>query len=300
MYFRFSIFILLLAGFLAGISACQESLFSSVDSAPPEPAPASETVTASPGETTPSPETAPPSAAETYQQAIAKASSAFTMSQSAQSQDDWRLVTSRWQQAIDLMAGIPAATPQHQIAQQKLTEYRRNLAYAEQQANRSPLATNSDGVVRVREAQADSPSNARSTAANPGQIAASQTSGGRVFYAPIVRRAGGTPVIRVTFNGNQQFDMIVDTGASGTLITQSMAAALRFVPTAKAEIDTASAQNVSFPIGYIDSIEVDGAIARNVLVAVAGSEMDIGLLGHDFFGNFDVTIRQDVVEFRER
>jgi len=33
-----------------------------------------------------------------------------------------------------------------------------------------------------------------------------------VFQAPIKRRASGTPVINVTFNGTQQFEMIVDTG----------------------------------------------------------------------------------------
>ena len=44
-----------------------------------------------------------------------------------------------------------------------------------------------------------------------------------VFRVPIKRRSGKTPVIDVTFNGNQVFEMILDTGASGTLITQQMA-----------------------------------------------------------------------------
>ena len=37
-----------------------------------------------------------------------------------------------------------------------------------------------------------------------------------------------------------------------------------------------------------------------VLVAIAMSDGDIGLLGHDFFGNYDVTLKQNVVEFRRR
>ena len=41
----------------------------------------------------------------------------------------------------------------------------------------------------------------------------------RVFRVPIKRRSGRTPVIDVTFNGGQSFEMIVDTGASKTLIT---------------------------------------------------------------------------------
>ncbi|MHC5830812.1 MAG: retroviral-like aspartic protease family protein, partial [Nostoc sp.] len=44
-----------------------------------------------------------------------------------------------------------------------------------------------------------------------------------VFTAPIKRRIGGTPIVEVTFNGQQKFEMIVDTGASGTVITQEMA-----------------------------------------------------------------------------
>jgi hypothetical protein len=32
-------------------------------------------------------------------------------------------------------------------------------------------------------------------------------------------------------------------------------------------------------------------------VAIAGEELETGLLGHDFFGNYDVTIRRDVIEF---
>ena len=35
----------------------------------------------------------------------------------------------------------------------------------------------------------------------------------KVFQAKIKRRAGGTPVIDVVFNGNKTFEMIVDTGA---------------------------------------------------------------------------------------
>ncbi|MBD2312183.1 retroviral-like aspartic protease family protein [Desertifilum sp. FACHB-1129] len=119
----------------------------------------------------------------------------------------------------------------------------------------------------------------------------------RVYQARIKRRLGGIPVIDVTFNGNQTFEMIVDTGASGSLITASMAQALRVVPT-RVEISAiADGSRVIFPVGYVQSIGVGGAVVRNVPVAIA-ERMDIGLLGHDFFGDYDVTIRRDVVEFR--
>ena len=123
---------------------------------------------------------------------------------------------------------------------------------------------------------------------------------GQVFQARILRREAGTPIIAVTFNGNQTFEMIVDTGASGTVITQRMAAAMRLVPVAKLKFDTASAKGIELPLGKVHMMEVNGATAQGLLVAIAGPELETGLLGHDFFGHYDITIKRDVVEFRVR
>jgi|SRR6476646_5729502 len=125
-------------------------------------------------------------------------------------------------------------------------------------------------------------------------------SSGQVFQARILRREAGTPIIGVTFNGSQTFEMIVDTGASGTVITQRMAAMLRLVPVAKLKFDTASAKGIELPLGKIHRMEVNGATAQGLLVAIAGPELETGLLGHDFFGKYDITIKRDVVEFRVR
>lgn len=121
-----------------------------------------------------------------------------------------------------------------------------------------------------------------------------------VFQARIKRRDYGTPVIDVVFNGNQTFEMIVDTGATSTLITPRMAEALRVDPVGKVKVSTASAANIEFPVGYVNSVEVDGAVIKRVLVIVGGPEQEIGLLGHDFFGDYDVTFKRDMVEFRYR
>ena len=121
-----------------------------------------------------------------------------------------------------------------------------------------------------------------------------------VFAAPIVRRAGGIPIIQVTFNNTKPFDMMVDTGASGTLITQQMAKTLGVEPDGFIRINTASARGVKIQTGVVNSIEVDGAVVQNLKVAIAGPELDVGLLGHDFFGQYDVTIKENIVEFRRR
>ena len=121
----------------------------------------------------------------------------------------------------------------------------------------------------------------------------------KVFQAKIKRRDAGTPVIDVVFNGNKTFEMIVDTGASGTLITQRMASLLGVRPVRTVRAGIADGSVVEFPIGRVRSIRVGGAAIQNVEVAIA-KQMQIGLLGHDFFGNYDVKIKKDVVEFYVR
>jgi predicted aspartyl protease len=120
-----------------------------------------------------------------------------------------------------------------------------------------------------------------------------------IYQAPIVSRMKGVPVIMVTFNGSYPYPMIVDTGAGGTLITQAMAANLAVKPVGQATAQTANGYT-TFNVGYVNSIEVDGAKISNIPVAIGLSDMDVGLLGHDFFNNFDVTVREKVVEFRPR
>jgi hypothetical protein len=46
-------------------------------------------------------------------------------------------------------------------------------------------------------------------------------------------------------------------------------------------------------------VQAGGLEVKNVRVAIA-PKLEMGLLGHDFFGNKDITIKKDVVEFRNR
>ena len=223
--------------------------------------------------------------------ALDKASGALAISQSAQSPDDWGLVANQWNEAIALMKSVPASSPNKAIAQKKLVQYQQNLSYAQQQASRPRVAV-------IPQTQSATSSDRLPVQAPPLlPVPLSQ----KIFQAPIKNRNGGTPVVDATFNGAGQFEMIVDTGASGTVITQQMASALGVVPVGKAKANTASDRNVEFDIGYINSIEVGGAVIENVPVAIAPSaDLEIGLLGQDFFSNYDVTIKRDVVEFHTR
>ena len=120
-----------------------------------------------------------------------------------------------------------------------------------------------------------------------------------VFRVPIVRRSGKTPVVNVTFNGKKTFEMILDTGASGTLITQRMANALQLQPNGSLQASIADGSIIKLKTSQVKSIGVGGAMVNNVRVAIA-PKAEIGLLGHDFFGNYDVKIGENMVEFHRR
>jgi predicted aspartyl protease len=117
----------------------------------------------------------------------------------------------------------------------------------------------------------------------------------RTFRVKIKRRLASTPVIDVNFNG-RSFEMILDTGASTTLITQDMANALKIQPTGYREVIVADGSTLKFPVSAVKSVSAGGLTAKNLEVTIA-DKADVGLLGHDFFGNYDVKIKRGVIEF---
>jgi predicted aspartyl protease len=251
-----------------------------------------------------------PTQLSAFEMALDKAAGATSISQSAVSADDWNLVVSQLQDAIALMKQVRRDSGNFSFAQRQIVEYRRQIALARRKAQPRNLVSSvtqpQSVVINVPKPQTTTIVPPRSpvkvlkpslSKSNSPPLAILPRHN-EVFIAPIKRRIGGTPIIEVTFNGTQRFEMIVDTGASGTVITQRIAAALGVVTVGKAKANTASAKAVEFPIGYLDSIEAGGMTVNQVPVAIAGTELETGLLGHDFFGNYDVTIKRNVVEFR--
>lgn len=247
---------------------------------------------------------------EAYERALDAAYSATTIAQSAQSSGDWQLVIARWQEAIGLLKRVPSSSTYHAIAQPKISEYQRSLRIAQQQATRPRSSSPSGTEIAISPRTVFQPSKpssnqtpspkAPATASTPATESKTNTDKQRVFKAPIKRRMHGTPVIEVTFNGTQTFEMVVDTGASGTVITQAMAKSLGIVPEGEVKANTASAKGITFRTGKVESIAVDGAVQRNVQVAIGESNLEMGLLGQDFFSKYDVSLKQDVVEFHSR
>lgn len=221
--------------------------------------------------TPPSVQTAPPSqASEPFQDAIDVATGAVTISKSAVSREDWKLVANHWQKSINLLKTVPSSSRHRKTAQQKLSEYKGYLADAKLRA-------------------APPPSKPCSGETNPA-----------FFSIPIKGRMGGIPIVEVAFNDNQKFDMLFDTGASKTLITTSMATSLRLPLAGFGKMQVADGAIVILPIAQVKSQEIDGRFRMEAPVAVAPPEMRIGLLGQDFYKGYDIHIKEWVIEFRRQ
>ncbi|MDX2213370.1 MAG: hypothetical protein SFY66_08785 [Oculatellaceae cyanobacterium bins.114] len=101
-----------------------------VNAASPPP---TTSIPASPGAIATSPATtaSPTTAATPYQQALEVGYSAAVKTQDARTRSQWSAVVSEWQQAIELLGSVPSTNTNYATAQQKITEYQRNLSYAQ-------------------------------------------------------------------------------------------------------------------------------------------------------------------------
>lgn len=138
----------------------------------------------------------------------------------------------------------------------------------------------------------------RDTIARPSiPLSGSQPQG----FVAIKRRSGGVPVIDVVFNQRRTFEMMVDSGASITTITRPMAAALGLGTAQVVQYATFKTANGStqMPIVLVNAVTVGGLTTTQVPVAVAGPDMEIGLLGQDFLQRYDVSLRGKRIEFHD-
>ena len=113
------------------------------------------------------------------------------------------------------------------------------------------------------------------------------------FRIPIKRREGGTPIIEVIFNGKQRFEMLFDTGATATVITPAMAKALNVKIQTAAIVGTAGGL-VPSPIGRVSSAQAGELVVKDLVVMI-NPHVPYGLLGQNFYGQHDVTIKGDEI-----
>lgn len=121
-----------------------------------------------------------------------------------------------------------------------------------------------------------------------------------VYTIPIKSRRSGIPVIDVKFNDHYVFEMMLDTGASQIVITQQMADTLKVRHHETVYVSTPSSNHVAMSAGYVKSVGVSSQVSHHNSLVITAPTMDMGLLGQSFFSGYDMTIKSDVIEFRER
>jgi predicted aspartyl protease len=212
-----------------------------------------------------------------YQEALTKADAAKSIGQSAASKDDWFLVANNLQNSVEILKSIDPTSPQYNLAAKVLPEYEQQLATARQKAasfiSKSPIISTTS------------------------QVASSSNLD--TFTIPIQRKLGGVPLIEVTFNDNHQVPMLLDTGASHTLLTSAVATQLQLKSNGSAQAKTANG-TANFQVASIDKIRFGAGEIKNVRVAIGQNDLPYGLLGHDVYDGYDITIKESSIEFHKR
>jgi aspartyl protease family protein len=222
----------------------------------------------------------------------------------SKNQRKWVSPISRWELGILLWLSMSGLA----IAQPSLTELNLQLRHAvEQQAWQNaiqiidqmmPLAPEQHESLAQYRQQLQQLQQIQPTVDPNKGITLSFPTG----HVPIKRRSNGVVIIDAHFNNRQSFEMLLDSGASVTVITRPMAKALGITSEQIVDYARFSTANgyTELPIVYLQSVEVGGLSMRQVPVAVAGPDMEMGLLGQDFLESYDVSIKRDRVEFHPR
>jgi clan AA aspartic protease (TIGR02281 family) len=226
----------------------------------------------------PSPQPVVQNDGELYQQALTKADAANAIGQSALSKDDWFLVTSNLQDSVELLKSISPTSSQYILATKVLPKYEQQLADARQKA-----------ASFVSKSPQNSPTSS--------QVASKSER--ETFSIPIQQKLGGVPVIEVTFNDRYKVPMLLDTGASRTLITQSVADRMQLQSYGRSQAKTANG-TATFGVTTLDKIQFGNGKIQDVQVAIGQNDLPYGLLGHDVYDGYDITIKENSIEFRKR
>ncbi|MGB7445358.1 MAG: hypothetical protein WA919_30155 [Coleofasciculaceae cyanobacterium] len=71
---------------------------------------------------------------ENFRLAVNNAMRAAKLTQVAHSGEEWKTITSWWQEAFDLVRTVPASSSHYQLAQARVDQYQRNLEYAQKKS----------------------------------------------------------------------------------------------------------------------------------------------------------------------
>jgi clan AA aspartic protease (TIGR02281 family) len=253
--------------------------------------------------TTPSPAASPTDTAalnsnvanDRYQDALNTAAAARSVSETAIAKEDWSLVADRWQESVKLLKMIPKNSINYPLAMKILPQYQQNLSYAKEKAAnyKSPQADQKNTEPIKNGGKADKKDK------DVESTSIIQVDQSLSFSLPIVSKNNNVPVIEVVINGRDRIQMMLDTGASKTLLTKGVAERLKLASRGKTIAKTANG-NAEFDTVQLDSLEFGQGKVTNLTVAVGDNNLNYGLLGHDVYKGYDITLTEDSVHFKKR
>ncbi|MEB3312369.1 MAG: retropepsin-like aspartic protease [Snowella sp.] len=120
------------------------------------------------------------------------------------------------------------------------------------------------------------------------------------YQIPIKRRVAGIPTVEVVFNGKHTVEMLFDTGASVIVLNPEVARAIGIFVGKETMTTHTAGGVVESKVGYATSLQAGGLTLNNVEVSITPKLGLPGLLGQRFYGDYDVTIKKNVIELRHR
>ncbi|MEC4892467.1 MAG: retropepsin-like aspartic protease [Oscillatoria sp. PMC 1051.18] len=133
-----------------------------------------------------------------------------------------------------------------------------------------------------------------------GEIEPQPTANAEGIIIPIENRLGETPVVNVTFNGENSYEMLFDPEASNTTILPAVAEALNIAPFARSNFNLSDGGTANLGLAVVNSLQAGELIVREFIVAIAPADSNIGVLGQDFVKGYEVEIKENVIELRRR
>jgi clan AA aspartic protease (TIGR02281 family) len=231
-----------------------------------------------------------------YQDALNTAAAARAVSETALAKEDWSLVADRWQESIGKLKEVPKNSINYSLAMKILPQFQQNLSHARQKAAnfKAPKADQS-----ISDLKKSDPTKKNSKADQSESVVITKIEQSTSFSLPIVSKNNNVPIVEVLINGSDRIPMMLDTGASKTLLTKGVAERLSLVSVGKTKAKTANG-NAEFDTVKLDSVEFGQGKVTDLSVAVGDNNLNYGLLGHDVYKGYDITLTEDSVQFKKR
>jgi clan AA aspartic protease (TIGR02281 family) len=233
-----------------------------------------------------------------YQSALNTAAAARAVSETALAKEDWSLVADRWQESINQLKAVPKNSINYPLAMKILPQFQQNLSHARQKAanykapkanSLSPDLKSSDPIKKI----------SKLDKAISEPVVVTKIEPVLSFSLPIISKNDNVPVVEIVINGRDRVSMMLDTGASKTLLTKGVAERLKLASSGKTRAKTANG-TAEFDTVKLDSVEFGQGKVTDLLVAVGDNNLNYGLLGHDVYKGYDITITEDSVQFKKR